>query len=168
MLSKSDLVTLYRKRAGAYDFSANLYYLIGFREAQYRKHAIAQLNLKTGDTAVEIGCGTGLNFKYVLDKIGASGRLIGVDLTDKMLERAKTRVSDHGWNNIELIECDAAKYKIPEGCNGIYSTFALTLVPEFESVIESASHSLAPDGRLVILDFKQPDRWPLLHSSGKN
>jgi len=61
-LNKYQIIQLYRKRAANYDWSANLYYLIGFREFKYRKMAIQQLQLQVGDTVVEIGCGTGLNF----------------------------------------------------------------------------------------------------------
>ena len=62
VLSKDDLIALYRKRAPNYDFTANLYYLIGYREWAYRKRAVDALQLSLGDTVVEIACGTGLNF----------------------------------------------------------------------------------------------------------
>ena len=56
-LNKNQIVALYRKRAANYDLSANLYYLIGFREFKYRKLAVQKLQLKQGSTVVEIGCG---------------------------------------------------------------------------------------------------------------
>ncbi len=160
-LSKDAVRDLYRARAGRYDITANLYYLIGFRETKYRKTAISALRLKPGDTAIEIGCGTGLNFRYTLQSIGKAGQLVGVDLTDAMLEKAESRVKKNGWENVRLVRSDAAQYNFPSGINGIYSTFALTLVPEYEAVIERASHALAGDGRFVVLDFKKPERWPL-------
>jgi ubiquinone/menaquinone biosynthesis C-methylase UbiE len=160
-LTKSQLRGLYRKRAANYDFSANLYYLIGFRETWYRKHAVAALGLKHGDTVVEIGCGTGLNFPYLLQSVGETGRLVGVDLTDAMLEKATERVRRNGWRNVELVETDAAVYVFPAGIQGVLSTFALTLVPEYEKVIDHATRALVPGGRFVIADFKKPDRWPL-------
>jgi ubiquinone/menaquinone biosynthesis C-methylase UbiE len=159
-LSKVELQDLYRRRAGAYDFSANLYYLIGFRETRYRKTAISGLNLKPGDTVVEIGCGTGLNFTYLLRTIGRTGRLIGVDLTDSMLEKAADRVKKQGWKNVNLIRSDAAAYVFPQNINGVLSTFAITLVPEYQAVIEKSSQALADGGRLVVLDFKLPENWP--------
>lgn len=160
-LNKDAVRKLYRKRAGNYDVTANLYYLIGFRETKYRKMAASRLCLGPGDTAIEIGCGTGLNFKHVMQFIGETGQLIGVDLTDAMLKQAQSRVRKNGWRNIRLVQSDAAQYDFPADINGVFSTFALTLVPEYEAVIERASHSLAEGGRFVLLDFKKPERWPL-------
>lgn len=85
-LSKHAVRELYRQRAKNYDIAANFYYLIGFRETKYRKMAISLLRLKPGNTAIEIGCDTGLNFKYVERFIGDTGQLVGVNLTDAMLE----------------------------------------------------------------------------------
>lgn len=160
-LTKIQLRNLYRARSANYDFSANLYYLIGFREVRYRKRAVSTLGLNPGDTVVEIGCGTGLNFPYLLQSIGETGRLIGVDLTDAMLEKAREKIHRNGWQNVELVETDAAHYQFPTGIQGVLSTFALTLVPEYEQVIDHAARALARGGRLVIADFKKPDRWPL-------
>ena len=149
-LSKDAILKLYRKRAGNYDFTANLYYFIGFREMKYRKMTISQLRLKPGDTAIEIGCGTGLNFKYVQQAVGDTGQIIGVDLTDAMLKQAKSRVVKNEWENIRLVKSDAAEYDFPAGINGVYSTFALTLVPEYQAVIERASDALVDGGRFAI------------------
>ncbi len=160
-LGKDAVRDLYRARAKSYDMTANFYYLIGFREAKYRKMAVSALCIEPGDTAIEIGCGTGLNFRYILQSIGKAGQLVGIDLTDAMLEKAKSRVEKNSWKNVRLVQTDAAKYAFASGINGIYSTFALTLIPEYEAVIERASHALADTGRLVILDFKKPERWPL-------
>lgn len=160
-LNKDALRELYRTRAASYDLSANLYYVIGFREAKYRRMAAAALQLKPGDTAVEIGCGTGLNFSYVLQAIGPTGRLVGVDLTDAMLVKAESRRQRHEWANVQLVASDAAAFVFPSKVNGIFSTFALTLVPEYERIIERASQALVAGGRLVVLDLKRPERWPL-------
>ncbi|MHB1084865.1 MAG: class I SAM-dependent methyltransferase [Thiobacillus sp.] len=85
--TKTQLIDLYRIRAEWYDFSANLYYLIGFREAWYRKQAVSALGLKPGDAVVEIGCGTGLNFGYLRAALGEAGKVVGLDLTDAMLRK---------------------------------------------------------------------------------
>ena len=129
VLSKNEVVDIYRKRTKPYDFTANLYYLMGFREWAYRQRAVEALGLHTGDTVVEIGCGTGLNFALLQQTVGPMGRIIGVDLTDAMLEQARQRVADNDWSNVELVHRDAAEYRFPQDIDGILSTFALALSP---------------------------------------
>lgn len=157
---EQDVMDLYRKRARRYDISANLYYLIGFREFAYRRKAIDVLNLAYGDTVVEIGCGTGLNFSYLQEKIGPGGKLIGVDLTDKMLDRAAERVTAHAWKNVELVLADAADYVFPQKLDGVLSSFALTLSPNYERIIKNSSGALSPGKRMVVLDLKLTDWAP--------
>ncbi|RJQ48340.1 MAG: methyltransferase domain-containing protein [Nitrospiraceae bacterium] len=89
---KTSLSALYRRRAKHYDVTANFYYLIGFREQAYREKAVQALDFQSGDTVVEIGCGTGLNFSLLQNYVGPEGKIIGVDLTDAMLEQAGRRV----------------------------------------------------------------------------
>ena len=158
-LGKREVINLYRKRAKRYDFTANLYYLIGFRLQAYRKKAVQALNLQRGDTVVEIGCGTGLNFPLLRKVVGPEGKIIGTDVTDAMLAQAQGRVEENGWVNVELVQADAASFDFPAGVNGIISTFALTLVPEFDRVIQNGSEALAAGGRWVILDLKLPSSW---------
>lgn len=158
--SKSEIREIYAKRAGNYDLSANLYYLLGFREARYRRLAVQALNPEPGDTVVEIGCGTGLNFRYLEDRIGEDGHIVGVDLSASMLEKAADRVSRNGWANVRLVNEDAAQFKFPEAASRVISTFALTLVPEYETVIRRASETVGREGRMVVLDLRKPERWP--------
>ena len=158
--SKNLLAQLYAKRARRYNFTANAYYLLGFREFAYRKAAIQALNLKRGDTVVEIGCGTGLNFRRLMEAIGSKGKLIGVDLTPEMLNEAASRVRQSSWLNVELVQQDAATYAFPPRVDGILSTFALTLVPEYDQVIQNGVAALGPSRRFVILDFKKSEHWP--------
>lgn len=157
--SKKEIIDLYRKRAKHYDFTANLYYLLGFREQAYRHKAIKALNLHQGDTVVELGCGTGLNFPLLEKEVGAQGRIIGVDLTDAMLDKARQRTIQNGWSNVELAQSDVALYQFPSGIDGVISTFALTLSPEFDKIIQNGCKALNPAKRFVILDFKMPSGW---------
>jgi len=155
-LDRAAIQSLYRRRAKRYDFTANLYYLLGFREQSFRKQAVAALGLEPGDTVVEIGCGTGLNFPLLQRAVGPEGRIVGVDFTDAMLSRARERVARRGWTNVHLVRADAATFPFPVGIDGIISTFALTLVSEYDAVIRRGAESLAPGGRWVVADLKLP------------
>ena len=71
MSSNSKIINAYRKYAKNYDFAVHLYRLLGCKIPKYRKMTINGLELSKGDTVVELGCGTGLNFPLVLDVIGS-------------------------------------------------------------------------------------------------
>jgi demethylmenaquinone methyltransferase/2-methoxy-6-polyprenyl-1,4-benzoquinol methylase len=157
--TREEVRGLYRRRARHYDVTANLYYLIGFREQAFRGMAVDALDLRPGDTVVEIGCGTGLNFALLQRKVGPEGKIVGVDLTEAMLAQARRRVERSGWSNVELVESPAASYGFPQGVDGILSTFALTLEPDYDRVVEKGAKALKPGRRWVVADIKLPTNW---------
>lgn len=159
--SRETVRGLYRRFARQYDLDMQLLRLVGFRSARYGLRAVTSLRPRRGDHVVELGCGTGANFAPLVDRIGPEGRLIGVDLTPEMLDRARERVERFGWRNVELVQSDMAKFGFPERVNGILSVGAFGYVAESDRVIENAARALAPGGRLVIVDVKRPERWPL-------
>jgi ubiquinone/menaquinone biosynthesis C-methylase UbiE len=161
VLDKQETKNLYRKRAKNYDSAMWLYRLSGFRIDQYRQDAVEALGLDLGDTVVELGCGTGLNFPFLHKAVGEGGRIIGVDLTDAMLEQAHQRVVKSRWRNVELIQSDLSKYAIPKNVEGVLSSLAITLVPEYDGIIQRGAKALKAEGRLAILDFKEPENWPV-------
>ncbi len=160
-ISKQEVHGIYQRHAKRYDFALQLYRLTGLRLEAYRLHAVELLRLKRGDCVVDLACGTGLSFPLIMDRIGPEGRLIGVDLSSGMLERAGERVRRSGWNNVELVESDIVAYQFPERVNAVLSVGALGYVPESDRVIEKARKALVPGGRLVVIDGKRPERWPL-------
>ena len=154
------IIQTYRKRAANYDFTANLYYLFGYREWAYRRMAVKTLKLKTGDTVLELACGTGINFPLLQRYIGPTGNIIGVDLTDAMLEQAKKRVAKQGWENVTLIQHDASTYQIPSNVNAVFSSYALSIFPDKKRVLMNIANSLASSGRLTLIELQIPKFWP--------
>jgi len=154
------IIETYRKRAANYDFTANLYYLFGYREWAYRRMAVETLKLKPGDTVLELACGTGINFSLFQRYIGPTGRIIGVDLTDAMLDQAKKRVASQGWENVTLIQHDASTYQIPPNMNAVFSSYALSLFPDTKQVLMNIANSLAPGSCLTLIELQIPKYWP--------
>lgn len=151
----AQLIDRYRRRAKSYDAS-------GIRALEpWRKEAVNLLRLGRGDRVIDIGCGTGLNFALLQEAIGPEGRIIGVDLTDAMLDQARRRVTQHGWENVELVQSDAAHYAFPAQVDGVISTFALTFIPDGDQVIRNGRRALAPGRHWVVLDMAWPEGWPL-------
>ncbi len=152
---QADVIDIYRKRARSYDASG-----IAGLEA-WRREVVHSLNLRRGDVVVDIGCGTGLNFALLQEAVGPEGKIIGVDLTDAMLEQARQRINDHGWKNVELVQSDAGQYEFPKQVDGVVSAFALTFIPDCARVIQHGSQALAPGRAWVVLDMAWPARLPI-------
>ena len=153
----------YNKEAPRYDRFVGLFDLFrvfGFDILAWRAAAVQALDLKPGDTVVDIGCGTGLNFPLILEAIGHEGRIIGVDLSDGMLNQADQRVTKNGWKNVELVHSDAVLFDFPQSVEGVLSTFAMILIPGCDQVVRSACEALSPGRRLCILDMVWPAEWP--------
>ena len=161
VVGSNEIRDLYRRRAKHYDFAVWTYRLIGLREKTYRQHTVAALSLGPGDTVVDLACGTGLNFQFLQPLITSEGRIIAIDLTDAMLDVAHSRAQSAGWHNIEFVQADMAEYEFPAGIAGVVSTFAISLVPNFDQVIHRGAVALRRGGRLAILDIKTPKHWPI-------
>jgi demethylmenaquinone methyltransferase/2-methoxy-6-polyprenyl-1,4-benzoquinol methylase len=151
---------MYQSGAKHYDFTTILFRLIGFRMTAYRLLAVKKLSLQPGHCVIELGCGTGLNFPFLMEQIGPEGRVIGVDLTPEMLDVARNRIERTGWKNIDLVQADVAAYDFPEKINGVFATGLFGYIPEYDRVIKAAARSLVPGGHISILDGKQPENLP--------
>ena len=158
-LTRDEVRDAYQSWAKFYDPAVYLYYLAGMRIGHWRRLTIEALALRPGDKVVEIGCGTGLNFPLIEQVIGNKGKIIGVDISEAMLEVATERVRAAGWNNIELVCASAADYRFPNGIGGIVAIGVLNYEPDFDKVIERGAKALAPGRRWVVLDYKMPDNW---------
>ena len=109
---------------------------------------------------MDLACGTGANLPYLVEAVGPTGRVVGVDLSPGMLEQARERVRRHGWKNVRLVEADVRDYRFPAPLHGIVSTYGLEMVPEHDAVIDRAGAALAPGGRIAVGGLRRPEGWP--------
>lgn len=159
MLSVEEIREVYRRIAPRYDRAVAVFPVVGVGMGRYRREAVASLGLRPGATVVELGCGTGLNFPLLLEAVGPRGRVIGVDLSEPMLDEARARLGVRRAHNVDLVCADIADYRVPSGVDGILSSFAITLSPAYDEVIRRGALALVPGGRLAILDLRRPS-WP--------
>lgn len=154
--TRDEIRDVYQRWASIYELAVYGCYLLGFPIGRYRRLVIDALNPQPGDTVVEIGCGTGMNFPLLEARIGKSGRIIGVDLSEAMLERAEARIRAAGWSNVELVHAAAADFAFPDGVDGIIATGVLTYEPDYDRTVENGAKALAPGKRWVVFDYKMP------------
>jgi demethylmenaquinone methyltransferase/2-methoxy-6-polyprenyl-1,4-benzoquinol methylase len=140
---------VYDRVAGRYDSALALFSLIGYRTGAYRRHAVEALDLRAGQTVVDLGCGTGMNLPLLAEAVGSGGRVVGVDFSASMLGEARARAERLGLGNVELAQADAATFAFPGELDRVLATFSLSMMPEPERVIARAVVAGAgPAGRV--------------------
>jgi ubiquinone/menaquinone biosynthesis C-methylase UbiE len=126
----------------------------------YRRQSVRRLSAGRGDVVLDVGCGTGLNFPPIQEKIGAGGRLVGIDLSPEMLACARARASRHGWSNVTLVESAVEEVEIPVEADA--ALFSLTHdILRSPCALENVLGHVRPGGRVVAAGAKwAPWWWP--------
>jgi len=121
-----------------------------------RVDAIRRMNIKPGDRVLEVGVGTGINASLYPRDCSVTG----IDLSTKMLEKARKRVARKGVHNVRLLEMDATNLKFPDGTfDVVYAPYVISVVPDPVAVTREMSRVCRPGGRMVILNhFRSRNR----------
>lgn len=152
-----EIQKIYVRRARDYDRDA-AWLSLGLQQ-RFRRCAVQKLNLRRGQTVLDVACGTGLNFPAIEAAIGPQGRLIGFDYTAAMLEQARQRIEQQKWQNVQLIQGDVLQLELVEPVDAVLCTFAIGLFPSPRRALERMLAALRPGGRILIADFKLCQRW---------
>jgi ubiquinone/menaquinone biosynthesis C-methylase UbiE len=149
----------YRRAARGYDrVVAQGGALIGFETL--RRRAVERLELEPGDVVLDVGCGTGLSFALIEERIGSRGRLIAIEQSPEMLAQARRRVEQRGWENVSFIESSVESAEIPVRANAALFCLVHDLTRS-RSALENVVRHLQPDGRVAVFGAKTPPRWAL-------
>lgn len=110
--------------------------------------------LRVGERVVDVGCGAGIDSLIAAKKVGPDGRVIGVDMTPAMLEKARQAANETGLSNVEFCEGYAEALPVDDGwADVIISNGVLNLMPDKAAALEEMSRVLKPGGRLQIGDI---------------
>jgi ubiquinone/menaquinone biosynthesis C-methylase UbiE len=118
-----------------------------------RRRAVAALGLKAGDSVLEIGAGTGRNFPYLVEAVGPSGTVIGVDASPGMLAEARKLIERRGWSNVELLQQDATQLEVDRDLDGVLFSLSYSAMPEPRPALARAWERLRPSARVVVMDM---------------
>jgi S-adenosylmethionine-diacylgycerolhomoserine-N-methlytransferase len=149
---------MYRHQRFIYDLTRR-HYLFG------RDQMIAELNPPPGGSVLEIGCGTARNLLLAARQY-PDARYYGIDVSEEMLKTARASIERSPYRDaIKVAQADATDFS-PHDVFGlatfdrIFISYALSMIPPWEAVIESALNQLGPRGELHIVDFGTMERMP--------
>ncbi|MFQ5829254.1 MAG: class I SAM-dependent methyltransferase [Candidatus Methylomirabilia bacterium] len=120
-----------------------------------RRVAVQALNIQRADRILEVGIGTGLN----LPLYPRHCQLVGIDISDRMLEKAQHRIEEFGFGNVSLRVMDAGVMNFADNeFDRALATYVVSAVPDPVGVLREMRRVVKPGGTLVILNHFRSDR----------
>ena len=153
---------IYARQRHFYDLTRK-YYLLG------RDRLIARLEVPSGGTVLEVGCGTGRNLIAVAKRFGQA-QLFGLDISEAMLTTARAKVAAAGLaDRITLQQADATDFDAQAlfghaSFDRVFFSYTLSMIPDWQAAI--AQGAKATGGALHLVDFGQQEGLPGWFKSG--
>ena len=127
----------------------------GFQEPRWRRRAVAATGLRSGMAAIDVATGTGKLAGSLADRVGPFGRVVGVDVSAGMLERARDAGSDAPW--LEFVIGDALALPVDDGTfDAATIAFGMRNLPDYERGFAEMARVVRPGGRVVCLEIARP------------
>jgi ubiquinone/menaquinone biosynthesis C-methylase UbiE len=145
--------TSYNKLSRWYDLMAGGY------ESKYSMQGIKLLNPQPGDSILEVGFGTGHSFDTLVQSVGESGAVYGIELSEGMICQARSRSKSQGIDrSVNIVQGDAMDLPFKQAVfDGIFISFTLEIFgdDEIQNVLERCKRCLRSDGQLCVVSMSK-------------
>jgi S-adenosylmethionine-diacylgycerolhomoserine-N-methlytransferase len=155
---------MYRRQRYIYDITRR-YYLFG------RDEMIAALGPPVGGTVLEVGCGTARNLLKAARRYPLA-KFYGLDVSEEMLKTARASIDQSPFRDkIIVAQADATNFSATDlfdlqNIDRIFISYALSMIPPWQAVVDRAVSQLGPSGELHIVDFGTMASMPNLGRRG--
>jgi ubiquinone/menaquinone biosynthesis C-methylase UbiE len=121
----------------------------------------AMAELKTGEVVLDLGSGAGVDVFFTANKVGPTGRAIGIDMTEEMVDKAAGIARNYGYHNVEFRLGEIEKLPVGnESVDVIISNCVINLSADKSKVFQEAYRVLKPRGRLIVSDIVSEGALP--------
>ena len=113
-----------------------------------------------GERAIDVGCGCGATTIALARRVGESGHVLGVDISEPMLARARERCAELRLANVELMRSDAQQAQLPPAHDLAFSRFGVMFFDDPTAAMANIGRGLEPGGRIVFVCWQDRNRNP--------
>jgi len=151
---------MFDRIAGVYDL-INTVMTMGLHHA-WRERAADRAALEPGDAALDLCCGTGDLALALRERVGPSGRVVGADFSEQMLELAREKASERGAREVTFEWADALELPYADASfDAVTVGFGVRNLADLAAGFREMRRVLKPGGTCVILEITQPQKPPL-------